>query len=128
MDEIKERIKQVLRLLWQNKYRIFFFGVVLCAVFASLNYFKSADQASANISFNYSEASLGLSPNKTRFNAYEIVSDKVMQRAIERVGLQSRITPSQLAACLYISPDNTGNVSDFQPRPHAIVETMSSRL
>ena len=38
MDEIKERIKQVLRLLWQNKYRIFFFGVVLCAVFASLNY------------------------------------------------------------------------------------------
>lgn len=112
MDEIKERIKQVLRLLWQNKYRIFFFGVVLCAVFASLNYFKSADQASANISFNYSEASLDLSPNKTRFNAYEIVSDKVMQRAIERVGLQSRITPSQLAACLYISPDNTGNVSD----------------
>ena len=111
MDEIKERIKQILRLLWQNKYRIFFFGVVLCAVFGSLNYFKSADQASANISFNYSEASLGLSPNKTRFNAYEIVSDDVVQLAIERVGLQGRIAPSDLAASLSVSPDSTGNVS-----------------
>ena len=111
MDDIKEKIKQGLRLLWQNKYRIFFCGVVLCAVFGSLNYFKSAEHASANISFNYSEASLGLNPNETRFNAYEIVSDAVMERAIERVGLQGSITPSQLAACISISPDSTGNVS-----------------
>ncbi len=111
MDDIKEKIKQGLRLLWQNKYRIFFCGVVLCAVFGSLNYFRSAEHASANISFNYSEASLGLNPNETRFNAYEIVSDAVMERAIERVGLQGSITPSQLAACISISPDSTGNVS-----------------
>ena len=110
MDDIKEKIKHALRLLWQNKYRIFLCGMVLCALFGLLNYFKSADQASANISFNYSEASLGLNPNKTRFNAYEIVSDAVMERAIERVGLQGSITPSQLAACIYISPDSTGNV------------------
>ncbi len=111
MDDIKEKIKQGLRLLWQNKYRIFFCGAVLCAVFGSLNYFRSAEHASANISFNYSEASLGLNPNETRFNAYEIVSDAVMERAIERVGLQGSITPSQLAACISISPDSTGNVS-----------------
>lgn len=94
-----------------EQYRIFFCGVVLCAVFGSLNYFKSVEHASANISFNYSEASLGLNPNETRFNAYEIVSDAVMERAIERVGLQGSITPSQLAACISISPDSTGNVS-----------------
>lgn len=104
MDDIKEKIKQGLRLLWQNKYRIFFCGVVLCAVFGSLNYFKSAEHASVNISFNYSEASLGLNPNETRFNAYEIVSDAVMERAIERVGLQGSITPSQLAACISHQP------------------------
>ena len=111
MDDIKEKIKHILRLLWQNKYRIFFCGVALCTVFGSLNYFKSADRASANISFNYSEASLGLNPNKTRFNAYDIVSDEVMQRAIERVGLQDSITASDLSACINVSPDSTGNVN-----------------
>ena len=111
MGELKERIKQVLRQFWQNKYRLFAALAVLCILFGMLNYFQTADRAAANISFNYSEASLGLSPNKTRFNAYEIVSDEVMQRAIERVGLQGSITPSELAECLYLSPDGTGNVS-----------------
>ena len=111
MDQIKEQVMQLLRTLWQNKYRIFFCGLALCTLFGALNYFKSADYASANISFNYSEASLGLSPNKTRFNAYEIVSDEVMQRAIERVGLQGSITPSELAGTISLNPDGTGNLN-----------------
>lgn len=111
MNDLKENIKQVLRTLWQNKYRIFFSMLALCMLFGGFYYFRSADRASANISFNYSEASLGLNPNKTRFNAYEIVSDEVMRRAIERVGLTDTITPSQLSSCLYLSPEGTGNVS-----------------
>ena len=35
-----------------------------------------------------------MNPNKTRFNAYEIVSDEVMERAIRRVGLQDSLTAS----------------------------------
>ena len=111
MDNIKEKIKQMLRQLWQNKYRLFCALLALCSLFGTFNYFRSADSASASISFNYSEASLGLNPNKTRFNAYEIVSDEVIQLAIKRVGLQDTITPSQLAQCLWLSPDGTGNVS-----------------
>jgi hypothetical protein len=116
MDDIKEKIKQALRHIWTNKYRLFLCLLTLCCLFGLVHYFKSADSATASISFNYSEASLGLNPNKTRFNAYEIVSDEVMERAIRRVGLQDSLTASQLAECLYLSPDGTGsaNGSEYQ--------------
>ncbi len=52
-----------------------------------------------------------MNPNKTRFNAYEIVSDEVMERAIRRVGLQDSLTASQLAECLSLSPDGTGSAN-----------------
>jgi len=111
MDKPKEIIKQFLRTLWQKKYQYFIEVMALCALFGTVNFFNTATLAGANISFNYSEASQGLSPNKTRFNAYEIVSDEVMQNAIERVGLQGYITSSDLAGSLRVSPDRTGNVS-----------------
>lgn len=111
MDDIKEKIKQALRHIWTNKYRLFLCLLTLCCLFGLIHYFKSADSATAGISFNYSEAALGMNPNKTRFNAYEIVSDEVMERAIRRVGLQDSLTPSQLAECLYLSPDGTGSAN-----------------
>ena len=94
MDDIKEKIKQALRHIWINKYRLFFCLLTLCCLFGLVHYFKSADSATASLSFNYSEAALGMNPNKTRFNAYEIVSDEVMERAIRRVGLQDSLTAS----------------------------------
>lgn len=111
MDDIKEKIKQALRHIWINKYRLFFCLLTLCCLFGLVHYFKSADSATASISFNYSEAALGMNPNKTRFNAYEIVSDEVMERAIRRVGLQDSLTASQLAECLYLSPEGTGSAN-----------------
>lgn len=111
MDDIKEKIKQALRHIWTNKYRLFLCLLTLCCLFGLVHYFESADSATASISFNYSEAALGMNPNKTRFNAYEIVSDEVMERAIRRVGLQDSLTASQLAECLYLSPDSTGSAN-----------------
>lgn len=109
MDNIKEKIKQSLRHLWRDKYRLFCWLLALCTAFGIFNYFQSANQASVNISFNYSEASLGLNPNQTRFNAYEIISDDVLERAIERVGLQGLLTPEDLSGCIFLSPDATGS-------------------
>ena len=111
MDDIKEKIKQALCHIWTNKYRLFLCLLTLCCLFGLVHYFKSADSATASISFNYSEAALGMNPNKTRFNAYEIVSDEVMERAIRRVGLQDSLTASQLAQCLYLSPEGTGSAN-----------------
>lgn len=110
MNDFKEKIKHILRLVWQNKYRLFSCGVALCILFGGIHYFESRSQASADIYFNYSEASQGLSPNKTRFNSYEIISDDILQSAIKRVGLQDTLTSSQLAGCISLKPVDTGNV------------------
>jgi len=111
MDDIKEKIKQALRHIWINKYRLFFCLLTLCCLFGLVHYFKSADSATASISFNYSEAALGMNPNKTRFNAYEIVSDEVMERAIRRVGLAGQPDCISSAECLYLSPEGTGSAN-----------------
>lgn len=111
MDKPKEKLKQLLRMLWQKKYQLCMEFLVLCAVFGAFNFFRTGSYADAVLSFNYSEASQGLAPNKTRLNAYEIVSDEVLQKAINRIGLQGSISPSELASSLSITPYQTGSVS-----------------
>ena len=110
MKEIKGKVKRAVQILWENKYRMTYYMLILCILFGCIHYVESGIWSSANISFNYSEASLGLSPNKTRFNAYEIVSEEVMQRAIEKVGLQGSISASELAGHVFITPEGTGHV------------------
>ena len=110
MKEIKGKVKRAVQILWENKYRMTYYMLILCILFGCIHYAESGIWSSANISFNYSEASLGLSPNKTRFNAYEIVSEEVMQRAIEKVGLQGSISASELASHVFITPEGTGHV------------------
>ena len=41
MDDIKEKIKQALRHIWINKYRLFFCLLTLCCLFGLVHYFKS---------------------------------------------------------------------------------------
>ena len=48
MDDIKEKIKQALRHIWINKYRLFFCLLTLCCLFGLVHYFKSADSATAS--------------------------------------------------------------------------------
>ena len=74
MDDIKEKIKQALRHIWTNKYRLFLCLLTLCCLFGLIHYFKSADSATASISFNYSAAAHGKTPNKTRITSYDNVS------------------------------------------------------
>ena len=54
MDDIKEKIKQALRHVWTNKYHLLLCLLTLCCLFGLIHYFKSADSATASISFNYS--------------------------------------------------------------------------
>ena len=48
MDDIKEKIKQALRHIWTNKYRLFLCLLTLCCLFGLIHYFKSADSATAS--------------------------------------------------------------------------------
>ena len=60
MKEIKGKVKRAVQILWENKYRMAYYMLILCILFGSIHYVESGIWSSANISFNYSEASLCL--------------------------------------------------------------------
>lgn len=64
-------------------------------------------QASAVISFNYQEASSGLTPNGTRFNASEILSDDVLSTAISN-GNFNNVSVDDLRSRLEVVPVTAG--------------------
>ncbi len=111
MKKMKDRLKSVFRVFWSNKYRLVCVVLLLCLLLGSFHYVTSSNQATVELSFNYAEASSGLNPNKTRFNAYEILSDTILERAIELAGLKDHVTAEQLSGCLRLSPVDTGNAS-----------------
>ncbi len=111
MDKIKNRIKSVLRLFFEYKYGIAAAVLIICLVLSLVHYLGNGNMAYATVSFNYSEASNGLNPNKTRFNSYEILSDAVMTSAVELAGLQDSIDAKELAKHITLSPVDSGNSS-----------------
>ena len=74
--------------------------VLMCVfVFISLivTYTGSFNKKSVVLSLNYEEASKGQNPNLTRYNVYELKSDRVMERVISNAGLQDVLTPTELS-------------------------------
>ena len=67
--------------------------------------------ASVVISLNYDEASKGLNANGTRYNMSEIISDEVVERAIEKGALEG-VTVKELKACLSVAPLIDGSSYD----------------
>lgn len=109
MDRIKSRIKGVFGFFWRYKLRSVCVLLALFIALSGVHYYKSGKAGNATVSFNYSEASQGLNPNKTRFSFSEIISDEVLERGIWLAGLEDCITPAQLSAHIGISPVDTGN-------------------
>ena len=109
MDRIKSRIKGVFGFFWRYKLRSVCVLLALFIALSGVHYYKSGKAGNATVSFNYSEASQGLNPNKTRFSFSEIISDEVLERGIWLAGLEDCITPAQFSAHIGISPVDTGN-------------------
>lgn len=68
---------------------------------------QGAMQSTAVIGFNYPEASRGLTPNKTRLNASEIISEEVLDQAIQDAGMN--ISAQELRDCLTVMPVKAGS-------------------
>ena len=81
--------------------------VALCAY----QYTQSSRTASTVLSLDYEEASKGLTPNRTRFNIFEIRSSEVMERLIDYAGLNGRITPDELSKCVSVQATHDKNIS-----------------
>lgn len=90
-------------------------AVLMCVfVFISLivTYTGSFNKKSVVLSLNYDEASKGQNPNLTRYNVYELKSDRVMERVISNAGLQDVLTPTELSEHIDIAENSSGKTID----------------
>ena len=90
-------------------------AVLMCVfVFISLivTYTGSFNKKSVVLSLNYEEASKGQNPNLTRYNVYELKSDRVMERVISNAGLQDVLTPAELSDHIDIAENSSGKTID----------------
>ena len=86
-------------------FLIIFLALCVC------QYLVNTHTAGTILSLDYEEASLGLTPNRTRFNVYEIRSREVMDRLIEQAGLEGIITPEALSECISVKATHDRNIS-----------------
>ena len=89
--------------------------VLMCVfVFISLivTYTGSFNKKSVVLSLNYEEASKGQNPNLTRYNVYELKSDRVMERVISNAGLQDVLTQTELSEHIDIAENSSGKTID----------------
>ena len=108
----KRWIKQAFLRFWKKKYSFLAGCLALVLLLTLVLNLVLPSQAFAHMSLNYSEASLGLNPNRSRFNSSEMLSGDVLDRAIESAGLTGTVTASQLADCLSISPADEAYSTD----------------
>lgn len=85
---------------------------VLAVVWTGFSYMGSFGRRTVVLSLNYEEASKGQNPNMTRYNVFELKSDKVMNRVIEYAGLQDIVTPEEMANNIDIRENSSGKTID----------------
>ena len=104
----------MLKALRVFRKRWYIFLLVFLTAFLALCVYHNAagrHTASTVLSLDYEEASKGLTPNRTRFNIFEIQSGTVMERLIEYAGLEGKITPEELSECISVQPTHDKSVS-----------------
>lgn len=104
--------KRVLLIVLSNIKTISVLMFIFVFVCVIVTYFGTFDSRSVVLSLNYEQASKGQNPNLTRYNVYELQSDRVMERAIAYLGLQDTLTPSELASHIDITANDSGKTID----------------
>lgn len=107
-NQTKSQTKAQFKKIRIFRFAALIFALVCCFVFTLGSYFDTEKQASAVISLNYSEASLGQNANGTRYNMSEIICDEVIERMAEKGGIDD-ISVSDLKSCFAVSPLTQGN-------------------
>ena len=84
---------------------------VVSMVYGVFSHIENKKNAYAVVALNYSEASNALNSNGTRYNMFEIISDEVVEMAINKGALKN-VTVKQLKNCLSVHPCVQGGVGD----------------
>ena len=104
-------IHKALKVFRKRWYIFFAVFLVISAALCGLRYAIGYRTASTVLSLDYEEASRGLTPNKTRFNIFEIQSGRVMEKLIEYAGLEGKITPEELSECISVQATHDKSIS-----------------
>ena len=101
--------------IFKNAEYVSVWIILVCLVTTMLygvfNHYELQKSVSAVISLNFPEASQALNSNGTRYNMAEIISDEVIERAIQKGALED-VTVKQLKNCLSVYPCIQGGVDD----------------
>ncbi len=90
---------------------MFLLTFVFGAAFVTFYVINASHSASAVVTLNYAEASSAENANGTRYNMAEIICPEVLERAIEKGGLED-VNASQLQECVKVSPLVQGDAYD----------------
>lgn len=101
---MKDLISRALLVVKKHFLGLMIFSVVFVAAFCACSYANSFRTASAVLSFRYPNASDGLYPNGTYFNAYNILTPEVIEAGIRNAGLEGRVDPFNLMDEITIRP------------------------
>ena len=97
-----ERALRVFTGLRRNLLWILLLMLIAAVSFSWYSVQKSEKTASATLMLRYEQAYEGLNPNGTRFNIYELTSNAVLDKALERAGLTGEVSRDDLLDSLEI--------------------------
>lgn len=107
----RSEVKRIFRTAEYLNVWILLLCIVISMVFGIFNHFVMKRSVHAVVSLNYSEASQALNSNGTRYNMSEIISDEVIERAIQKGALED-VTVKALRECLSVYPCVQGGVEN----------------
>ncbi len=87
------------------------FALALCVALSSGGEFGRLE-AATHMSLNYENAAKGLYPNSTRFNMYDVISEDIARKVVDRMGLSDYISAYGLVSRLSVAPRYTRRASE----------------
>lgn len=107
-NQTRSRKTEMLKGAKKLRVGAFALALLTSALYTLQLFYVNSKQATAVVSLNYAEASLGQNVNGTRYNMYEIICDDVLERLIKKGGLEG-VTVNDLKSCLSVAPLIQGN-------------------
>ena len=114
VTKIRQIFKQAVLRFWSLRVPLIVVCILLAALLCTAQYQDSSRVASAQMTLNYSEASHGLNPNRTRFTTTDLTSDEVLQSTLYNAGLEGQMTVEQLRKAITVEPTDVTNVSSSE--------------
>lgn len=91
----------------------FIIAASLAAIVSMYSFsYQTTSYAVTFLSLNYENAAKGLYPNNTRFNMYDVISEDLVEKVIDRAGIAGEISVWELLDSLSIAPRFTRSTAE----------------